>query len=115
MQLATILTLFTTASVAYAWRFTAYSLKEYKGDKILDRSGNALTNNLCIDIIENDNRMSSFKWNQGGNPLCQFKLFDRHGCRGSPFAISTTSWEVDAISPRNDNKASSVWFDCLRW
>ena len=101
------------ASVASAWEFTGYQFQNYKGDVVIYRSGNGLTNNLCVDIIENDNKMSSFKWYRGTNIGCSFKLFQYHGCKGEVLASSTGSWNVAAISTVNDNRASSLWVDCL--
>src|SRR5688500_329797 len=100
-------------SVASAWEFTGWHEQHYTGGLVIYRSGNGLTNNLCVDIINNDNGMSSFKWYRGTNVFCSFKLFDGHGCSGALLASSTGNWNVPAISDVNDNRASSLWVDCL--
>ena len=101
------------ASIVSAWEFTGWDLQLYQGDLLIYRSGNGLTNNLCVDIIQNDNRMSSFKWYRGTNIFCSFKLFDNHHCEGDVLASSTGNWNVPAISHQNDNRASSLWVDCI--
>lgn len=115
MQLTTIFTLLTaTATVASAWEFTGYRDQLYKGGVVVGRSGGILTNNLCVDIIINDNKMSSFKWYRGFDLSCSFTLFDGHGCKGRLLASSGPNWNVPAISAGNDNEASSLWVDCLK-
>ena len=116
MQLITVLTVLTAAaSTTSAWKFSGWDKQLYQGGLVISRSGNVLTNNLCADIIINDNKMSSFQWNQDGDLFCAFKLFDGHGCKGRELGSSTGSWNVPAISTKGNNKASSLWVDCLRW
>jgi len=114
MQLTTVFTLLTAAaSAASAWEFTGYRDQSYKGGVVIYRSGNGLVNNQCSDIVANDNKMSSFKWYRGTNIGCSFKLFNGHGCKGKKLASSTGNWNVPSISKENNDKASSLWVDCL--
>ncbi|KAF9050612.1 hypothetical protein BJ165DRAFT_1366948 [Panaeolus papilionaceus] len=108
---AAILT--TLIASAHAWEFTGWADAGYTGDLVIYRSGNGLTNNLCVDIIQNDNRMSSFQWYRGTNIFCSMKLFDAHGCTGDVLASSTGDWNVRQISDENNDRASSLWVDCL--
>ncbi|PPR07977.1 hypothetical protein CVT24_002710 [Panaeolus cyanescens] len=96
-----------------AWEFTGWADQNYSGDLVIYRSGNGLVNNLCVDIIQNDNRMSSFKWYRGTNIGCSMKLFDGHGCSGALIGSSTGNWNVAAISNVNNDRVSSLWVDCL--
>jgi len=115
MQLTTVFTLLTAAaSVASAWEFTGYRDRNYGGGVIIYRSGNGMTNNLCADIANNvDNKMSSFKWYRATHATCSFKLYDGNGCSGTKLASSGGTWNVAALSTANDNKASSLWVDCV--
>ena len=114
MQFTTAFALLAAAaSVTSAWEFTGYRDESYGGGVIIYRSGNGLVNNLCIDIITNNNKMSSFKWYRGTNIGCSFKLFDSYKCKGTMLASSTGNWNVASISTKNNDKASSLWVDCL--
>ncbi|KAF8459916.1 hypothetical protein BDZ91DRAFT_740554 [Kalaharituber pfeilii] len=106
-------TVLTTVSLASAWEFTGWYDQHYSGPLVIYRSGNGFTNNLCVDIIQNDNQMSSFKWYRGSNIFCSFKLFDNYKCEGEVLASSTGNWNVPAISAKNNDRASSLWVDCL--
>jgi len=114
MQVTIVFTILTAAaSVASAWDFSGYRDQQY-GGVIITRSGDGKTNDLCVDITgSNDNQMSSFKWNRGSDNSCNFKLLDSRGCKGTTIASSSGNLNVPAISSSNDNKASSLWVDCL--
>ncbi|KAF9050610.1 hypothetical protein BJ165DRAFT_1459013 [Panaeolus papilionaceus] len=111
MKFTTTTAILTTLiASAHAWEFTGWDGQNYTGEKLIYRSGGITTNNLCVDIIINDNRMSSFQFVSGG---CDMKLFDGHGCAGTVLGSSTSSWNVAAISSVHNNKASSLWIDCI--
>jgi len=107
------LTLAAVASVASAWDFTGWHLQNYKGDLVIQRSGGVTTNNQCVDIVKNDDTMSSFKWSKRWFEACRMKLFDGHGCKGEVLASADESWNVPAISKVHDNRVSSLWVDCI--
>ncbi|KAF9050590.1 hypothetical protein BJ165DRAFT_1402286 [Panaeolus papilionaceus] len=113
MQFTTSFIIAALAASANAWSFKGWANQNYSGDLVISRSGNGLVNNQCTDIVANDNRLSSFKWDRGTNIFCSMKIFDGHGCKGTVIASTTGDWNVAAISSAHDNKASSLWVDCI--
>ena len=114
MQFSALLALAPTlATLASAWEFTGWADQQYSGDLVIYRSGNGLVNNMCVDIVNNNNRMSSFKWYRGTNIGCAMSLWDGSGCSGTKLASSTGNWNVPAMSAAANDKVSSLWVDCL--
>ena len=113
MQLTTAFILFIAASVTSGWKFTGWVDKNYQGYVAISRSGvPATTDKPCVNIAAYNNKLSSYKWDQGDNSQCQFKLYDSYGCKDQLLASSYADKNAPAISGAYDNKASSLWVDC---
>jgi len=108
----TTLLVASLATTVSAWTFQSWRDPNYGGGLVVSYSGDGNVNDACYEINTNDNSMSSFKWNPGNNVFCSFKLYDSHGCVGDLLGSSTGGLNVGQMGT-NDNRASSVWVDCV--